>query len=109
MIHVYIIPTPIWHKITTINPTIIFMVGEMDGPRTQITFTTTICNTKWITTCIIIWINPTQLWYHWGIYAINMGCLKPPIMPVCTQINFMGVEVGGPITNTTYIINRSAK
>ena len=34
---------------------------------------------------------------------------KSPIIPTCAKINFMGGEVGGPKTNTTYITTRSDK
>ena len=99
--YLWVITTLRWHKITTSNPTIIFLGLNVGGTWNHNTFALNSSNTKWITKISINWIIPTQRWYHMGFYAMTLRWPNHPIISVYAQTNFLGGEVSGTMINTT--------
>ena len=100
-------PTLQWHKITTINIAISFLVVKVGGNKTHTTFNISRNNTNGITTQSTNWIILTEQWHHGGYCALRMISNKPPIIPDSSSITFFGGDMGCHSTNATSNITSS--
>ena len=90
----WVIPTLIWHKITTINTRIKFLVVNVDGPRNHTKFTISITNTIWRTTKSTKFITHNQILCHMGCCSRNLRLPKKN-HHACLCQNYLSCERSG--------------